>query len=218
MMFETKKLYLIFMVAFSAAMMLGCASQNQTSNQSKMKRTVRKEMRHYEKEGWESPQDPPFEHQLVLAFQMTNELDEYGKKKYVIGEAMTVGETYDAARFQAMNLARLDLAGKIETEIAELIETMIDHPESATSLFESVVNCTNSVAQKLGRIITPVDVYRELPNGYVEVYIKAFIQHDQAINIFLETIQEEHQLDSPMLMKMLEKAFDRPSDRLPSMR
>lgn len=112
-----KKPYLFFVVAFTAVMMLGCASQNQSSTQNKMMRTVKKEMRHYVKEGWESPQDPPFEHQLVLAFQMTNELDEYGKKKYVIGEAMTVGETYDAARFQAMNLAKLDLAGKIETEL-----------------------------------------------------------------------------------------------------
>ena len=132
--------------------------------------------------------------------------------KFVIGEAFAIDSVYDAAHSQAMNLAKLNIANQIEEEIIEQLETIIDHPENSTSLFESVVNCTNSVAKKVGRIITPVDVYRELPNGYVEVYIKAFTQHNQAINIFLETIQEELQLDSPMLIKMLENAFDRPSD------
>lgn len=199
-----KKLYLFFIVAFTVAMMLGCASQNQTSNQSKMMKTIRKEMRHYEMEGWKLAPGPPFEHQLVIAYQMANELDECGNKKFVIGEAFMIDSVYDTARFRALNLAKLNIANQIEEEIILQFETIIDHPESSTLLFESVMNCTNSVAQKMGRIITPVDVYRELSNGYVEVYIKAFIQHNKAINIFLETIQEELQLDSPMLMKMLE--------------
>ena len=147
--------------------------------------------------------------QLSEAYSKALEKDEKGYEKFVSGEAMTVGETYDAALFQATNLAKLDLAAKIETEITELIDTKLGNKQlsqkQAASLAESVAASKNLVSQKLGRVIIPVKMYRDLDNGNVEVRTIVYYSHDMAMDVLKQTMREDLEKKADDLSKQLDK-------------
>ena len=147
--------------------------------------------------------------QLKESYDKALERDAKGFEKYVAGEAMTIGENYDAALFQANNLAKLDLAGKIQTEVTELIDTKLANKQlsqkQATSLAESVSASKNLVSQKLGRVLTPVNMYRDLENGNVEVRTVVYYSHDMAMDIMKQTMREDLEKKADDLSKQLDK-------------
>ena len=104
------------------------AVEKYTREQLNQKATkdARKEAKGYEKEGWTvTPGALPIEKQLDKAYMMQYETDDYGYPKYIMGEAMSIGENYDAAKFQAQELAKQNLAGQIQTEITTLIDNSL---------------------------------------------------------------------------------------------
>ena len=77
------------------------AVEKYTREQLNQKATkdARKEAKGYEKEGWTvTPGALPIEKQLDKAYMMQYETDDYGYPKYIMGEAMSIGENYDAAK------------------------------------------------------------------------------------------------------------------------
>ena len=205
-----KKLTTLLVLAFSVVMMASCASQNLTKDQKMAEKSIKKEVRQLKKDGWKvAPGNIAMDLQLKEAYSKALEKDEKGYEKFVTGEAMTVGETYDAALFQATNLAKLDLAGKIETEITELIDTKLGNKQlsqkQAASLAESVAASKNLVSQKLGRVIIPVKMYRDLDNGNVEVRTIVYYSHDMAMDILKQTMREDLEQKADDLSKQLDK-------------
>lgn len=173
-------------------------------------KNIKKEVKLLKKEGWKvAPGNIAMNLQLKDTYSKALERDEKGYEKYVSGEAMTVGETYDAALFQATNLAKLDLAAKIETEVAELIDTRLGNKQlsqkQAVSLVESVAASKNLVAQKLGRVIVPLKMYRDLDNGNVEVRTIVYYSHDMAMDLMKQTMREDLEQKSDDLAKQLDK-------------
>lgn len=207
---EMKKLSTILVLALSFVMMASCASQNLTKDQKMAQKSVKKEVRQLKKDGWKvAPGNIALDLQLKESYNKALELDEKGYEKFVAGEAMSVGETYDAALFQATNLAKLDLAGKIQTEVTELIDNKLANKQlsqkQATSLAESVAASKNLVSQKLGRVIVPVKMYRDLENGNVEVRTVMYYSHDMAMDIMKQTMREDLEKKADDLSKQLDK-------------
>ena len=207
---EMKKLSTILVLALSFFMMASCASQNLTKDQKIAQKSIKKEVRQLKKDGWKvAPGNIAMDLQLSEAYSKALEKDEKGYEKFVSGEAMTVGETYDAALFQATNLAKLDLAAKIETEITELIDTKLGNKQlsqkQAASLAESVAASKNLVSQKLGRVIIPVKMYRDLANGNVEVRTIVYYSHDMAMDVLKQTMREDLEKKADDLSKQLDK-------------
>ena len=205
-----KKLSTLLVFALSVVMMASCASQKMTKDQKAAEKSIKKEVRQLKKDGWKvAPGNIAMDLQLKEAYSKALERDEKGYEKYVTGEAMTVGETYDAALFQATNLAKLDLAAKIETEITELIDTKLGNKQlsqkQAASLAESVAASKNLVSQKLGRVIIPVKMYRDLENGNVEVRTMVYYSHDMAMDILKQTMREDLEQKADDLSKQLDK-------------
>ncbi len=205
-----KKLPTLLVFALSVVMMVGCASQNLTKDQRMAEKSIKKEVRQLKKDGWKvAPGNIAMDLQLKEAYSKALERDEKGYEKFVTGEAMTVGETYDAALFQATNLAKLDLAAKIETEITELIDTKLGNKQlsqkQAASLAESVAASKNLVSQKLGRVIIPVKMYRDLENGNVEVRTIVYYSHDMAMDVLKQTMREDLEKKADDLSKQLDK-------------
>lgn len=205
-----KKLSTILVLALSFFMMASCASQNLTKDQEIAQKSIKKEVRQLKKDGWKvAPGNIAMDLQLSEAYSKALEKDEKGYEKFVSGEAMTVGETYDAALFQATNLAKLDLAAKIETEITELIDTKLGNKQlsqkQAASLAESVAASKNLVSQKLGRVIIPVKMYRDLENGNVEVRTIVYYSHDMAMDVLKQTMREDLEKKADGLSKQLDK-------------
>lgn len=205
-----KKLATILVLALSVVMMASCASQNLTKDQRTAEKNIKKEVRQLKKEGWKvAPGNIAMDLQLKESYNKALERDEKGYEKFVSGEAMSVGETYDAALFQATNLAKLDLAGKIQTEVTELIDNKLANKQlsqkQATSLAESVAASKNLVSQKLGRVIVPIKMYRDLENGNVEVRTVMYYSHDMAMDILKQTMREDLEQKADDLSKQLDK-------------
>ena len=84
----------------------------------KVTKTARKEAKKLKSEGWtNAPGALPLDKQLDKSYLMQMEYDEDMFPKYLLGEAMSIGENYDAAKMQALELAKQNLAGQIQTEV-----------------------------------------------------------------------------------------------------
>lgn len=176
---------LMFVLTLVIASSCGNA-QKLTADQKRANKMIKKEVKQMKKAGWEvAPGNLSMELQLKESYTKALERDTNGYDKFISGEAMSMGENYDAAMFQASNLAKLDLAGKIQTEVTELIDNKLANKQiskqDAVSLAESVATSKNLVAQKIGRVISPVKMYRDLENGKVEVRTVIYYSHELAM-------------------------------------
>ena len=143
----------------------------------KTSKAARQEAKRMRKEGWQTtPGALPLDKQLDKSYMMQYEYDEDMYPKYVMGEAMSVGGNYDAAKMQALELAKQNLAGQIQTEVTALIENTVAHEQlqgdEAASLTRSVMAAKNLISQSLGRTIPVVEVYRTLSNKNKEVLVQ----------------------------------------------
>ena len=115
------------------------------------------------------------EKQLDRSYMMEMEIDDDLFQKFIIGEAMSFGSVYDAAKMQATELAKQALAGKIQTEVTALIENTVANEQVgkdvANSLAKSIMANKNLIIQSIGRVLPVVELYREKPNGY-EVLVR----------------------------------------------
>lgn len=143
----------------------------------KASKAARKEAKKLKKEGWQTaPGALPLEKQLDKSYMMQYEYEEDAFPKYLMGEAMSVGGNYDAAKMQALELAKQNLAGQIQTEITALIENTVANEQmdqgEAASVTRSVMASKNLISQSIGRTITVMEVYRTLNNKNKEVLVR----------------------------------------------
>ncbi|WP_308398288.1 hypothetical protein [Prevotella sp.] len=140
----------------------------------KATKTARKDAKKLKKEGWITvPGALPLEKQLDKSYMMQMEYDEDMYPKYLMGEAMSIGENYDAAKMQALELAKQNLAGQIQTEVTALIENSVANEqlanEDATSVTQSIMGAKNLISQSIGRTIIVMECYRVKTNKNKEV-------------------------------------------------
>lgn len=163
----------------------------------KVSKNTQKEAKRLKKEGWEvAPGALPMEQQLERAYRMQYEYDlETGFPKYIQGTASSVGATFDAAKMQAMNLAKIELAGNIATEVGALIDSRVTNNdlghEEAESTAESVMAAKSLIQQKIGRTIPVLEVYRNFKNKNKEVRVIILYNSDMAKAAAKEAIREE---------------------------
>ena len=126
---------------------------------------------------------------------MYYEYEESGLPKYIIGDAMSPGKTYDAAKMQALELAKQNLAGQIQTEVTALIENTVANkqlqPEEAASVVQSVSAGKNLISQSIGRVLTVVEVYRTVGNRNKEVLVRIAYNAEMAKAAAKQAIRED---------------------------
>ena len=143
----------------------------------KASKQARKEAKKLTKEGWTiAPGALPIDKQLDKSYLMQQEYDEDMFPKYIMAEAMSIGENYDAAKMQAIELAKQNLAGQIQTEVTALIENTVANKqleaEEAASVVQSLSAGKNLITQSIGRVIPVVEVYRTKANKNKEVLVR----------------------------------------------
>lgn len=163
---------------------------------AKATKEAKKAAKAYARDGWEvSPGHLPLEKQLDRAYAMQYEFDESGYPLYLMSEAMSIGQNYDAAKFQAMELAKVQLAGQISSEIIGLVESTIGNEQmsqdEAASVMETVSASKNIISQKIGRVITVVECYRVLPNKNKEVRVQIAYNSKMAMESAKTAVKEE---------------------------
>lgn len=162
----------------------------------KATKAARKEAKKLAKEGWTSaPGALPIEKQLDKSYLMQMEYDDNMYPKYLMGEAMSVGENYDGAKMQALELAKQNLAGQIQTEVTALIENTVANkqlqPEDAASVVQSISAGKSLISQSIGRVITVVEVYRTVSNRNKEVLVKIAYNAEMAKQAAKKAIRDD---------------------------
>ena len=178
----------------------------------KVSKDAKKEAKKLKKEGWiTTPGTLPIEKQLNMSYLMQMERDENMYPKYIMSEAMSIGENYDAAKMQASELAKLQLAGKMQTEITALIESSLGNQQlsadEASSLTQTVNASKGLISQKIGRVIVVVECYRVKQNKNKEVLVRIAYNSEMAKAAAKQAIQEELKDKKEELHNKLDKAL-----------
>ena len=165
---------LLMLFAFTA----NVNAQFLTKEQEK---AVKKDVKRYEKEGWKvKPGSPSIAMQLTKSYQMAWEKTAEGTDQWIMGEGSSVGSIYDAARTQAITVAQGEIGRKLRTDLTAQVEQDLANEQlgggEAESIAQTIVNSMGkSVDQSIGRPSSLIEMYRDLPNGNVEVLMRLAI-------------------------------------------
>lgn len=159
--------------------------QSKKSLEQKASKAARKEAKSLKKQGWQvAPGALPLEKQIDKSYLMQYEYDSDGFPQYIMAEAMSTGGNYDAAKMQALELAKQNLAGQIQTEVTALIENTVANNQmdqgEAASVTRSVLASKNLISQSIGRILPVVETYRIVNGNNREVLIRIAYSMDAA--------------------------------------
>lgn len=176
----------------------------------KASKAARKEAKKLTKEGWDTtPGALPLDKQLDKSYMMQYEYDDTMFPKYIMGEAMSIAENYDAAKMQALELAKQNLAGQIQTEITALVENTVANKqlsaEQAASVTQSVMSSKNLISQSIGRTIPVVEVYRTLSNKNKEVLVRIAYNSQMAKEAAKKAIRKDLESKGDDLHKQLDE-------------
>lgn len=176
----------------------------------KATKAARKEAKKLAKEGWiAAPGALPLEKQLDRSYQMQMEYGSDLFPTYIMAEGMSVGGSYDAAKVQALELAKQNLASQIQTEIAALIENSVGNNQfgndEAASIVETISAGKTIISQSIGRVLPVVEVYRTLPNKNKEVLVRVAYSEEMARQIALKAAKSSLKDETGDLHKKLDQ-------------
>ncbi len=215
---------LLIMVAFLASVTICCAQSTKEQMKERMElykmgkeelnqkasKDARKEAKKLEKEGWLiAPGALPIAKQLDRVYIMKYEVDDDMFPKWIMGEAMSIGENYDAAKMQALALAKQNLAGEIKTEVTALIENNVDNKqlsaEEAASVTKSISGGMQRIEQSIGRTVTVTEMYRTLKNKNKEVRVQIAYNAKMAKEAAKKAVRDDLEKEGEALGKKLDE-------------
>ena len=164
----------------------------------KQTKQIEKEVKAMEKEGWKvKPGGLSLLDQQIRSKKVQLEEDADGNAAWQIGAASSRGSVYDAARMQAMVLAKTELANAISANVTAKYASEAANKQlggSVESMVETAMKSQQvTVDQKLSNPRVLFEAYQTLPDGSVEVNIRLAIKkkliEDAANEIFEKTKQ-----------------------------
>jgi hypothetical protein len=179
----------------------------------KSTKAAKKEAKRLKKEGWVvSPGTLPLEKQLDRSYLMEMEYDENLYPKYIMANAQSIGENYDAAKTSALSLAITNLASQIQTEVTALVENTVANKQlqanEAASIVETIMSSKNLISQSIGRTITVVECYREVKkSGNKEVLVRIAYNGDMAKDAVKKAVRDELEKKGENLHDQLDKVL-----------
>ena len=179
---------------------------------ARVDKATKKEAKRLAKEGWVvSPGALPLEKQLQRSYEMEYQYDDLGFPKYIMANAQSIAENYDAAKTAATSLAITNLAGQIQTEVAALVENTVANQqlaaEDAVSISETVMSSKNLISQSIGRTIVVVECYRVLKNKNREVMVRIAYNGEMAKQVAKQAVREELEKKGEKLHEQLDKVL-----------
>lgn len=174
---------------------------------------AKKEGKELEKDDWYvSPGDLPLEKQLEKAYQKALQEDENGYPEYIIASGNAVAQTQSAAKMQAQEIAKLEIANQLSSQIAATIDNQIANnqlnQEDAATLQKMVAAAKNVISQKIGRTVKLVEMYRKLKNKNVECQVRVGYSMELARQAAISSMKEQLQADASIAADKLDKILD----------
>ena len=188
------------------------AKMAQTELKARSSKVAIKESKKLAKEGWAiAAGQLPLEKQLDKSYEMQYQYEESGFPKFVFGDAMSPGKTYDAAKSQALILARENLAAQIQAEVTTLVESTVSNEQISSDDAESVVRTIqvskDLINQSLGRVIPVIECHRTLPNKSVEVRIVIAYNSKMALDSAKRAVKAKLEEDGNKLADELDSIW-----------
>ena len=172
------------------------ASVNAQELSKANQKLLKKQLKEFKAEGWKvNPGQLPLETQLTKSFTSQSEVDAMGYEVWIVGEGRSTGTVYDAARTQAMTVAKGEIATKLRTDMTSTIEQDLANEQFAADEAESIAKTIvsqqgRSIDQQLNRPKTLMECWRKLPNGNTEVLIRCAISADTVSKLAKAAIQQ----------------------------
>ncbi len=171
------------------------ARANSEALNKKASKAARNEAKEMKKQGWTvAPGALPLDKQLDKCYLLQYQTDAEGYPEYLMAEGMSVGATYDAAKMQATEIAKQNLAGQIQSNIATLVETDLSNEQlggfDAESVARTVAASKSFINNNLGRVIVVTEVYRMVGNGRREVLVRVAYPQKQIDQVTKKTIKK----------------------------
>ena len=150
--------------------------------------------------------------QLEDFYAKISERDDEGMPMYLMATNQAVGNSYSAAQMEATNIAKVRLAGQVQTMVmsqakADLANSTLS-AEDAASITKALEKSTLMVAQKLNRVIVAQEYYRVLQNNNYEVHVVLLYSSKAVREMVLQDakklLQEELDNFSPEHEKILD--------------
>lgn len=208
-----KKLAHLFSLLFILSLV---ATTQETQAQRVRKREVkagkmaRKEARRFKKEGWRVfPGSLPMQKLLDRSWRKQLSEDTYGKAKYIWASGNGVAGSQSAADMQAMEMAKLQLAGQLESNLTAIAKTSIANNQrtkaKAETLTKIVTAAKNTIITRLRRVEPTYKIYREvtetvrrkkrrrgikIENGNIEVQVMLFYNKKEAAAVVEEEVKK----------------------------
>ena len=172
--------------------------------QAQVSKNAKKEAKALTKEGWETvPSVPSIEEQLRYLYETESEMDERGCPRYVYGKAKCIGGNYNVAKMQATYLAKVNLAGDVQSEIVANINKVVDQNEK-----EYIIKTISSKTEiYIGKTTTIMEIYRKDSQGIYEVQIVLCCEYDGVKNVTMNAISEDLDKYDPGLIEKVNKAL-----------
>jgi hypothetical protein len=164
--------------------------------QRKAIKQARQEAKKFKKQGYDvMPGSLPMEKQLEYTWIKLYQRDEKSQPLYLSADGNAVAETRTAAEMQALEAAKLNLAGQLETFIRAIVEANIANAqlntEEAASVTEFLTAAKNVIVTSISQVDPAFKIYRNLSNKNVEVNVKLLVSRDQVMNEAKKRVREE---------------------------
>ena len=159
-------------------------------------KAIKKQVKEFQKDGWKiKPGSLSLADQITRSNQAQWEQDADGYDKWIIGEGSSIGTIYDAARTQALTVAQGEISRRLKTDMTSQIEQNLANEQFAQAEAESIAQTIvtamgKSIDQKINRPRNLIECYRELPNGNVEVLIRAAVSSETLNSLAKAAIEQ----------------------------
>ena len=135
------------------------ASVNAQELSKANQKLLKKQLKEFKSEGWKvNPGQLPLETQLTKAFACQSEVDAMGYEVWIVGEGRSTGSVYDAARTQAMTVAKGEIATKLRTDMTSTIEQDLANEQFGADEAESIAK-TLQVTECCVTLVAMVDIF-----------------------------------------------------------
>ena len=163
-------------------------------------------------DGWKTtPSALPLERQMDAMYIMQMEYDSKLFPAYVMVEANSVNQDYNAAKKRAVELAKSVLVEKIQSEISLQIDwaikTELIESKEGEALIKSLKAAKNSISQNLEDVMIVEDIYRITSSKRFEVRVTIACTADVAKKVLKDAVNADLEQNSEKLQKKLADYF-----------
>lgn len=213
-----RNIIIAIVMVFATSLILPATAQTNEKeagkalNKKAMKK-ARKEAKKYKKAGFYVPPGAlPMDIQLENSWKKQMLIDDEGFPKFIVATGNSVAESQTAAKIQATETAKLELAGTIATNVAALIENNIANQqlnlEDAASVTKTVAASKNIIAQELGRVLPLFEVYKRIGKENIECDIRLAYDSKTAYDMAKKVIRQSLEEQTEIMQEKLDKLMD----------